>query len=99
MAERKVVLLRIRPELYEALQRWAHDEFRSVNGHLEYLLSEAVRRVGRSAGPGAPGPASGSGSASASGPAPAVPRDTEQPPDAGTPPDESRRRPGESRED
>ena len=64
MAERKVVLLRIRPELYEALQRWAHDEFRSVNGHLEYLLSEAVRRVGReksagqSAGPGAPGPAS-----------------------------------------
>ena len=64
MAERKVVLLRIRPELYEALQRWAHDEFRSVNGHLEYLLSEAVRRVGReksagqSAGPGETGPAS-----------------------------------------
>ena len=64
MAERKVVLLRIRPELYEALQRWAHDEFRSVNGHLEYLLSEAVRRAGRersaglSAGPGPPGPAS-----------------------------------------
>jgi len=47
MAERKVILLRIRPELYEALQRWAQDEFRSVNGHLEYLLHEAVRQAGR----------------------------------------------------
>jgi hypothetical protein len=47
MAERKSILLRIRPELYEALQRWAQDEFRSVNGQVEYLLDQAVRQAGR----------------------------------------------------
>ena len=42
MAERKSILLRMRPELYDALQRWAQDEFRSVNGQVEYLLDQAV---------------------------------------------------------
>ena len=47
MASRKSFLLRIPPELYEALERWAADELRSVNGQIEYLLADAVRRAGR----------------------------------------------------
>jgi hypothetical protein len=49
MAERKSVLLRISPELYAALQRWAEAEFRSLNGQVEYLLDQAVRQAGRAA--------------------------------------------------
>ena len=41
MAERKSLLLRIRPELWEALNRWAAEEFRSVNGQIEFLLQRA----------------------------------------------------------
>ena len=51
MAERKSILLRIRPELYEALQRWAQDEFRSLNGQVEYLLDRAARHAGRAPKP------------------------------------------------
>ena len=47
MGERKSILLRLRPELYAALQRWAQDEFRSVNGQLEYLLHRALVQAGR----------------------------------------------------
>ena len=47
MAERKPFLLRIDPALHEILERWAADELRSVNGQIEYLLAEAVRRAGR----------------------------------------------------
>jgi hypothetical protein len=47
MAARKHFLLRVEPELYEALERWAADEIRSVNGQIEYLLHEAVRKAGR----------------------------------------------------
>ena len=49
MAERKPFLLRIDPELHEILQRWAADDFRSLNGQIEYLLREAVRQAGRGA--------------------------------------------------
>ena len=42
MAERKKFLLRIRPELWEQLSRWAAQEFRSVNGQIEFLLQRAV---------------------------------------------------------
>jgi hypothetical protein len=56
MAERKSILLRLRPELYEALQRWAQDEFRSVNGQVEYLLHQALSQAGRAPRP-EPGPA------------------------------------------
>jgi hypothetical protein len=45
--ERKRFLLRLNPDLHEALERWAADELRSVNGHIEYLLQEAVRAAGR----------------------------------------------------
>lgn len=44
MAERKPFLLRIDPALWAELERWAQAELRSVNGQIEYLLREAVRR-------------------------------------------------------
>jgi len=44
MGERKAFLLRINPQLLAALEAWAADELRSVNGQIEYLLSDAVRR-------------------------------------------------------
>ncbi len=47
MAKRKSFLLRISPQLYEALEKWAADELRSVNGQIEYLLNEAAKRAGR----------------------------------------------------
>jgi len=54
MAPKKSFPLRIDPQLYEALERWAADEFRSVNGHMEFLLREALSRAGRL--PGRPKP-------------------------------------------
>ena len=47
MAERKVVLLRLRPTLYAALRRWATDEFRSVNGQIESIIQRALLDAGR----------------------------------------------------
>jgi len=47
MAERKAFLLRIDPELYETLSRWAADELRSLNGQIEYLLRQAAVEGGR----------------------------------------------------
>jgi len=47
MAVKKSFPLRIDPKLYEALERWAADEMRSVNAHIEYLLREAVQKAGR----------------------------------------------------
>jgi hypothetical protein len=43
VAKKKTFLLRIQPELWEELAGWAADEFRSVNGHIEYLLRRAVQ--------------------------------------------------------
>lgn len=42
MAEKKALLLRISPELWAELNRWAADELRSVNGQIEYILKRAV---------------------------------------------------------
>ncbi len=42
--DRKSILLRISPELWNALSGWARDELRSVNAQIEYILREAVRR-------------------------------------------------------
>lgn len=48
MKERKSFLLRLDPALYEALEGWAEQELRSVNGQIEYILKEAVvKRRGR----------------------------------------------------
>lgn len=43
MAEKKQVPLRLSEKLYDAIAAWAEDDFRSVNGQIEYLLSECVR--------------------------------------------------------
>ncbi|GMB08023.1 hypothetical protein EDD69_10921 [Thermolongibacillus altinsuensis] len=47
MAKKKNFPLRIDPALYEVIERWAQDEFRSVNAHIEFLLREAAKREGR----------------------------------------------------
>ena len=45
--ERKAFLLRLPPDLHRELQAWAEQEMRSLNGQIEYLLREEVRRRGR----------------------------------------------------
>jgi hypothetical protein len=57
VAPRKSYLLRIDPQLYANLERWASDELRSVNAQIEFLLSDAVRRAGRRPTPSTTGPA------------------------------------------
>ena len=39
--------LRIDPELWSAVERWANDELRSVNGQLEFIIRESLKRAGR----------------------------------------------------
>ncbi|OKK06246.1 MULTISPECIES: hypothetical protein [unclassified Streptomyces] len=52
--QRKQVLLRLDPAVYEALARWAADELRSANSQIEFLLRKALSDAGRL--PPAPGP-------------------------------------------
>ncbi|WP_035063187.1 hypothetical protein [Anoxybacillus ayderensis] len=47
MTKKKNFPIRIDPKLYEIIERWAQDEFRSVNAHIEFLLREAAKREGR----------------------------------------------------
>jgi hypothetical protein len=47
LANRTNYPLRLDPELYEALRRWADDEMRSVNAQIEFLLARALRQAGR----------------------------------------------------
>lgn len=42
--DKKQVLLRLSPKLWEDLASWAEDDFRSINGQIEYLLTESVKR-------------------------------------------------------
>jgi hypothetical protein len=42
--KKKQIPLRLSPELYAELARWADDEFRSVNGQIEFLLTECVKK-------------------------------------------------------
>ena len=42
--EKKQIPLRLSAKLYDAVASWAEDDFRSVNGQIEYLLSECVRQ-------------------------------------------------------
>lgn len=51
MAARKPFLLRIDPEVLVALQRWADDDLRSLNGHIEFLLRLALEESKRSKKP------------------------------------------------
>lgn len=47
MAKKKSFVLRIDPEDYAALERWAADEFRSINGQLEYIINNALKEASR----------------------------------------------------
>lgn len=47
MAQRKAFPLRLNPVVYEALQRWADAELRSLNAQIEFLLRRALRQAGR----------------------------------------------------
>ena len=42
--DKKQLLLRLSPTLWEEISRWADDDFRSINGQIEYLLPEAVKK-------------------------------------------------------
>jgi hypothetical protein len=48
------MLLRLDPELHDALTRWAADELRSTNAHVEYLLRRALTQAGRLPSPPSP---------------------------------------------
>ena len=45
--DKKSFVLRINGETMSALEHWAADEFRSVNGQLEFLITDALRKAGR----------------------------------------------------
>lgn len=47
MAERKPFLLRIDPAVLDALQKWAADDLRSLNGQIEFVLRRALQQEGR----------------------------------------------------
>ena len=47
VAERKPFLLRIDREVLDAVQRWANDDLRSLNGQIEFLLRRALKETGR----------------------------------------------------
>ena len=47
MANHKAFLLRINPDLLDAVQRWANDDLRSLNGQIEFLLRKSLADSGR----------------------------------------------------
>jgi len=47
LAQKKSFLLRTDPKLFAALEKWAADEFRSVNAQIEFLLRQALKEAGR----------------------------------------------------
>lgn len=64
--KKKAILLRIPPDLWDDLNRWARDELRSLNAQIEYVLRNAARR--RSGKPPVESPADGGASADSSDP-------------------------------
>jgi hypothetical protein len=50
--EKKKFVLRIDENTYKAIEQWASDEFRSVNGQIEWMLHQQLRRTGRLKTPG-----------------------------------------------
>ena len=57
--ERKPILLRLDPDVHDALGRWASDEFRSLNAQIEMLLRQALTDAGRAPKHAAPLPRRG----------------------------------------
>ena len=53
-AERKKFLLRLDPDVFAAMQRWADDELRSVNAQIEFALRRALEAAGRPVREGRP---------------------------------------------
>lgn len=47
MAAKKSFVLRLDEDVYKALEKWAADEFRSVNGQLEWIIDNAMKNAGR----------------------------------------------------
>ncbi len=47
MSEKRSFALRIDPETLKAIEKWAADEFRSVNGQIEWILNESLKKAGR----------------------------------------------------
>jgi hypothetical protein len=74
MAEKRRFLLRLNPELFEALRRWADDDLRSINAQIEYLLAEQARRAGRWERPSGARPTGGERYGASAGGAPLAPR-------------------------
>lgn len=56
MAERKAFPLRLDPTVFDAVQRWAASDLRSVNAQIEFLLRRALQQAGRMPGPPAAEP-------------------------------------------
>jgi hypothetical protein len=48
MSKKKSFVLRINPETYKAIEKWAADEFRSTNGQIEWILDKSLREARRS---------------------------------------------------
>jgi len=47
MTKKKSFVLRLNPEIYKKLERWAADEFRSANGQIEWIIDKALKESGR----------------------------------------------------
>ena len=47
MAKKKAFALRLDPELLNAVEKWAADEFRSTNGQLEWMITQLLKKEGR----------------------------------------------------
>lgn len=47
MAAKKAFVIRIDPQILESIEKWAADEFRSTNGQLEWIITNALKNAGR----------------------------------------------------
>jgi len=47
MTKKKSFVLRLNPEIYKKLEKWASDEFRSVNGQIEWIIDKSLKDSGR----------------------------------------------------
>lgn len=54
MADKKSFVLRVDSQTYDALEKWAADEFRSINGQLEWIIHRALKEAGRTPKKGTP---------------------------------------------
>ena len=61
MTERKAFLLRIDPEVLEAVQRWANDDLRSLNAQIEFVLRKVLKQEAKLIGEKAPKDRNGKG--------------------------------------